>query len=128
MYSVAVRRDFIGQHYLIGGDWGAENQVHSHHFTVEVELEGAGLDEHGYLVDITVIEAQLNAQIARYRDHVFNDLPEFAGLNPSIERLAAFMAKSLCSRLPAGQLTALTVRVWENDQAWAAYKTVMRNS
>ena len=25
MYTVAVRRDLIARHYLIGGDWGAEN-------------------------------------------------------------------------------------------------------
>jgi 6-pyruvoyltetrahydropterin/6-carboxytetrahydropterin synthase len=32
MYTVAVRRDFIAQHYLIGGDWGAENELHAHHY------------------------------------------------------------------------------------------------
>jgi 6-pyruvoyltetrahydropterin/6-carboxytetrahydropterin synthase len=32
MYTVAVRRDFIAQHYRIGGDWGAENELHAHHY------------------------------------------------------------------------------------------------
>ena len=44
MYTVAVRRDFIAQHYLIGGDWGAENELHSHHYQAEVQLEGAELE------------------------------------------------------------------------------------
>ena len=59
MYRVAVRRDFIAQHYLIGGDWGAENQKHSHHYVLELELGGETLDQHNYLVDIVEIERQI---------------------------------------------------------------------
>ena len=61
MYTVAVKRDFTAQHFLIGGDWGAENQWHSHHYRVEVQLHGAALDQHGYLVDIVEIEEKLEA-------------------------------------------------------------------
>jgi 6-pyruvoyltetrahydropterin/6-carboxytetrahydropterin synthase len=43
MYTVAVKRDFVAQHFLVGGDWGAENQKHSHHYEVELQLEGATL-------------------------------------------------------------------------------------
>jgi len=85
MYTVAVKRDFVAQHFLIGGDWGAENTLHSHHYAIEVQLEGDRLDRHGYLVDIVEIEQALNALVAHYRDHTLNELPEFAGLNPSIE-------------------------------------------
>ena len=52
MYTVSVRRDLIARHYLIGGDWGAENDPHSHPYVIEVRLEAAELDQHGYLVDI----------------------------------------------------------------------------
>jgi len=44
MYTVTITRDFVAQHFLVGGDWGAENQWHSHHYQVEVRLEGATLD------------------------------------------------------------------------------------
>ena len=47
MYTVTITRDFVAQHFLIGGDWGAENQWHSHHYKAEVRLEGATLDQHG---------------------------------------------------------------------------------
>lgn len=57
MYTVAVTRDFIANHYLIGGDWGSENQPHAHHYVAEVSIEGTQLDQHGYLVDIVAIEA-----------------------------------------------------------------------
>ena len=40
MYQLAVTRDFVAQHYLIGGDWGAENSRHSHAYRIEVLLSG----------------------------------------------------------------------------------------
>ena len=30
MYTVSVKRDFIARHFLIGGDWGRENEPHAH--------------------------------------------------------------------------------------------------
>ncbi|MEZ4656751.1 MAG: 6-carboxytetrahydropterin synthase [Caldilineaceae bacterium] len=41
MYTLAVQRDFVAQHFLIGGDWGPENQWHSHHYRLEVQLQGS---------------------------------------------------------------------------------------
>ena len=122
MYRVAVKRDFIAQHYLVGGDWGAENEEHSHHYQVELQLEGAELDPHGYLVDIVDIENQLNAQVARYRDATLNALPEFAGLNPSIEHFARLLCTALSENILAPNISTLTVKLWENDIAWAAYR------
>ena len=124
MYSVSVKRDFIAQHYLIGGDWGAENELHSHHYQAEVQLEGETLDQHGYLVDIVDIEHSLNALVARYRDHILNDLPEFEGLNPSIEHLSRILCQAMAAQIQAKNLNAVTVKLWENEIAWAAYRLV----
>jgi 6-pyruvoyltetrahydropterin/6-carboxytetrahydropterin synthase len=121
MYSVAVKRDFVAQHFLFGGDWGAENQRHSHHYQVEVQLEGKVLDEHGYLVDIVAIEAHLEELVGYYRDQTLNDLPEFAKLNPSIEHFSRILCQELVSRINA-PLRAITVKIWENDIAWAAFR------
>ncbi|MEK7786037.1 MAG: 6-carboxytetrahydropterin synthase, partial [Chloroflexota bacterium] len=95
MYIVAVKRDFVAQHYLIGGDWGPENRMHSHHYAVEVQLEDDQLDQHGYLVDIVDIEKHLNRLVAHYRDQTLNDLPEFAGLNPSLEHFSRILCLAL---------------------------------
>jgi 6-pyruvoyltetrahydropterin/6-carboxytetrahydropterin synthase len=122
MYTVAVKRSFVAQHYLIGGDWGAENERHSHHYQVEVRLEGRTLDRHGYLVDIVEIERSLAALVDGYRDRTLNDLPEFAGLNPSLEHFARLLCQQLNDRISAANLTAVTVVLWENDIAWAAYR------
>jgi 6-pyruvoyltetrahydropterin/6-carboxytetrahydropterin synthase len=122
MYTVAVTRDFVAQHFLIGGDWGPENDWHSHHYRVEVQLEGTTLDEHGYLVDIVDIEHHLETLVAYYRDKTLNDLPEFAGLNPSIEHFARILGQTLAERIQAANLSAVTVKIWENEIAWASYR------
>jgi 6-pyruvoyltetrahydropterin/6-carboxytetrahydropterin synthase len=122
MYTVAVKRDFVAQHYLIGGDWGAENQWHSHHYAVEVRLEGAALDRHGYLVDIVDIEHHLEALVAAYRDKTLNELPAFAGLNPSIEHFSRIFCEALAGRINAPNISAVTLVMWENEIAWASYR------
>ena len=126
MYTVAVKRDFVAQHYLIGGDWGAENERHSHHYAVEVRLEGAELDQHGYLVDIVDIERHLHALVAHYRDGTLNDQPEFAGLNPSIEHFARIFCGALADRIQAPNIDAVTLIMWENEIAWASYRLERR--
>ena len=126
MYTLAVKRAFVAQHFLIGGDWGAENFWHSHHYQLELQLEGAALDPHGYLVDIVEVERQLNEIVAYYRDKTLNDLPEFAGLNPSIEHFTRIVCLTLAERLHLPNIRALTVRIWENDIAWAAHRHELR--
>jgi 6-pyruvoyltetrahydropterin/6-carboxytetrahydropterin synthase len=121
MYTVAVQRDFVAQHFLIGGDWGPENEWHSHHYRVEAQLHGAALDRHGYLVDIVDIERHLEALVAYYRDKTLNELPEFADLNPSIEHFARIFGEAFSGRVKAANISAITVKIWENEIAWAAY-------
>ena len=125
VYTVAVARDFIAQHRLIGGDWGPENELHAHHYRLELRLTGPELDEHGYLVDIVAIEALLDGIVARYRDAVLNELPEFRDLNPSIERFARIIADRLADGLNGAPVRSLVVRVWENEIAWAAYERTL---
>jgi 6-pyruvoyltetrahydropterin/6-carboxytetrahydropterin synthase len=129
MYTVAVKRDFIAQHYLIGGDWGAENQLHAHHYQVELQLEGSQLDQHGYLVDIVDIEGSLDALVGRFRDQTLTERPEFGPpepgtqpLNPSIEHFARILCQALADRIQASNLSALRVKLWENQIAWASYR------
>ena len=125
MYTLAVRRDFVAQHFLIGGDWGAENQWHSHHYVLELQLEGDTLDRHGYLVDIVNVEAALEEVVAHYKDKTLNELPEFAGLNPSIEHFSRIVCQQLAERVRADNLTTVAVRIWENDIAWTSYRLAL---
>lgn len=122
MYTVAVKRDFVAQHYLVGGDWGAENELHSHHYYLEVQLHGENLDQHGYLVDIVDIEGNLDQLVDEYRDQTLNEMPAFEDLNPSIEHFSRILCSQLAQRIQAATLNAITVQLWENEIAWASFR------
>lgn len=121
LYTLAVKRSLVARHFLVGGDWGPENQLHSHHYQVEVQLEGQVLNPQGFLVDIVALEAHMDELVAYYRDQTLNELPEFAGLNPSIEHFARLLCQGLSNRLKE-PLHALAAKVWEDDIAWAQYR------
>lgn len=121
MYSVAVTRDFIARHFLIGGDWGAENFPHAHQYVVEISIQGEQLNEYGYLVDIVDIEAALDASVHYFRDSLLNEKPEFAGLNPSIEHFSRILHQQISGRVRPLGSSMLTVKLWENATCWAAF-------
>jgi len=121
MYTVAVKTDFVAQHYLIGGDWGDENKKHSHHYIIELQLSGNTLDKHGYLVDIINIENSLEAIREYFKDKTLNELPEFIGLNPSIEHFSRIICEKLTSNIVEENIRATRVIVWENEIAWASF-------
>jgi len=118
-YSLGVNSEFSAQHYLVGGDFGPEGELHAHDYRVEVVLEGDELDEHGFLVDIVRVKAELARLVDRYRDATLNELPELEGVNPGCEAFSRVFAELLRDGLGTGALAALTVKIWENERAWA---------
>jgi 6-pyruvoyltetrahydropterin/6-carboxytetrahydropterin synthase len=122
VFTLSLSRDFRAWHHLIGGDWGTENEPHSHPYKLELRLEGEKLNEHGYLIDLIDVEKKLDDLLARYREADLNQLPEFAGLNPSLEHFARIASEALFGSLKSQNLTALTVQLWENDNAWASHR------
>ena len=110
-YALGVNTDFTAKHYLVGGDFGpegeprfgAEGEPHSHDYRIEVVLEGDRLDEHGFLVDIVRVKAELGELVGRYRDSMLNDLPEFAGTSTGCEVFSRVVAEALSERLGLGR-------------------------
>lgn len=126
MYRLAIGRAFSARHYLVGGDWGAENEPHAHAYRVEVRLAGETLDEHGYIADLEELEALLAGIVDRYADQLLNDLPEFEGHNPSIEHFSRCIFKRLADGLGHRGFASLEVRLWESEDAWASYGEELR--
>lgn len=122
MYELGIQRDFIARHFLVGGDWGPENSPNSHHYVLELRLEGRELDEHGYLVDIVNVEKHLDEIVNYYKDEMLNEKPEFAGLNPSLENFARIVCNALSQKIHAENISEIKVVLWENESAWAAYE------
>lgn len=117
-----VKRDFVAQHFLTVPDSGPENEWHSHHFEVEVLLEGSSLNGNGYLIDIVEVKHHLDRLVGRYRDATLNDLEAFQGLNPSIEHFARIFCHQLQDRLDTAPLDRMRVKIWEDEDAWAAFQ------
>ena len=121
MYALSIQRYFIAQHYLTDEDAGPENEPHSHHYRVELMIEGEELDSQGYLVDIDELGAQFDGLLDEYRDKILNDLDVFEGLNPSVEHFSRILCEEMDERLYAPNVTAISIKLWENDDAWVAY-------
>lgn len=122
MYTLSVRKTFAAQHFLFGGDWGSENQKHSHGYEVEIQLEGTCLDKHGYLADIVDIGRNLTELIRHYKDRTLNELPEFEGLNPSVEHFSRIFCQAFLKRINAPNVSAVKVTMKENQTASASYR------
>jgi 6-pyruvoyltetrahydropterin/6-carboxytetrahydropterin synthase len=92
---------------------------------VEVLVEGPELDRHGYLFDIAELRKHLDRTHARYALKTLNDLPEFSGQNPSVERFAQYFAAELCRGLELPGSTHLTIKLWEDADTWASFRTAL---
>lgn len=124
-YELTVTREFIAQHFLTVPDPGPEGEIHSHHFSVEVRFAGPSLNEYGYLLDIDDVNAVLDDLEERYRDTLLNELPEFEGLNPSVERFARLFGDRIEAALDDPASMELTVRIWEDESAWASHQRLL---
>lgn len=122
MYQLAISRTFIAQHYLVGGDWGKENDKHSHQYRVQVLIESDQLDQHGYLVDIVKLDEALSGVIEKFSDRSLNELDEFRNINPSLEHFSRIFWQALNNELSLK--ATMVIKLWENENDWAAYTPV----
>lgn len=122
MYQLMVKRELVAQHYLTVPNSGPENKWHSHHFEIELLLQGESLNRNGYLVDIVEVNKILDDLTARYQDTTLNDLPSFEGLNPSIEHFARIVCQSFADQIEAPNLSVVKTTIWEDESAWASYQ------
>lgn len=121
-FEVGVLEGFSARHYLVGGDFGPEGELHSHDYRVEVIVSGRSLDSHGFLVDIVRLKAELERLLDRLRGRTLNELPELEGQNPGVEVVSRTMALALRDALSDEGIETLTVKLWENESAWASYR------
>ena len=122
MFTLGIRRKFESQHYLIGGNWGAENAPHSHDYELELRLEAQKLDHHGFLIDIEKINKQLDELLEKFQGVTLNALPEFEGINPSLERFSRILCASMAKRIRTENLRSIHLTLWESESAWASYR------
>ena len=85
-------------------------------------MQAEELDRHGYLADLEHVRQALDSCVACYAQRLLNDLPEFAGINPSIEHFAKRFHHQFVNALGEVPCGMVKVRIWENETAWAGYE------
>lgn len=98
-----------------------EQEEHAHDYRVEVIVQGKEVDDMGYLADIGGLKEALSAILDLYRGRCLNDLVDFSTSVPSLENLAKAIWLRLSKALDAPLVNGLTIRIWEDDEAWASY-------
>lgn len=117
-YTLNVVKTFKAQHKLTVVDEGPESVPHFHDFKVIVTLVGDDLDSAGYLVDITEVERCMGMVMGYFSEGLLNELPEFEGLNPSVEHFARIFFERLAEEwYAASDVRIQQVTLWEDDLA-----------
>jgi 6-pyruvoyltetrahydropterin/6-carboxytetrahydropterin synthase len=120
MYELKVITRFAAAHRLTMVGAKCEN-MHGHNWKIEVVLKGDRLNAAGVLMDFGEIKALLRDIIGRLDHQFLNELPIFAGNQPSSERIAAFVADQLQQALGDLKVRVSRVSAWESDDACATW-------
>jgi len=119
MYEIYVAAQFEAAHRLVG-DFGPATRTHGHTYRMEVIVRGQNLKDDGTLYDIGALSPAVEELAAslHYRD--LNEVPDLAEVNTTAEAVAHYCWEKLAPPLKGQGLDSLTVRIWENLQAYAA--------
>lgn len=122
MYEVGVIAQFEAAHRL-EGNFGPATRMHGHTYRLEAIVSGDRLQADGTLFDITRLQEAVNAIVA---DLHYRDLGTVAGLenvNTTAENVAHYCWDRIAAAIRGVGLMTLTVRIWENPQAFASYQS-----
>ena len=119
-YTLKVVTDFAASHILEGHP-GKCSRLHGHNWSVEVEVEARSLDSIGMAMDFADLKAQVKEVVDDMDHRHLNDLPDFEGINPTAEHLAAVVYRRLAAGLSDHQARVTAVTIWETPRAAVRY-------
>jgi 6-pyruvoyltetrahydropterin/6-carboxytetrahydropterin synthase len=120
MYEITIIKSFSAAHLLakIGGKC---EELHGHNFKAEVTLAAPDLNESGLLIDFRVVKKWLSVILDQMDHKHLNELPCFAGINPSAENIAKYIYTSMEPKATESQVRIARIKVWESENAAVAY-------
>ncbi len=126
------RTTFNAAHRLYRSDWSDEKNAdvfgkcsnpnfHGHNYVLEVGISGPINPETGYIIDLKELKTIINEHVADYFDHrnLNLDIPEFEGLNPTVENIAKVSHELIRKHLSPQY--DLLVRLYETPNNWVEY-------
>ena len=120
MFELDIEREFSAAHCL-NGYKGNCAERHGHNWTVQVFIRSERLDEIGIAVDFKILKKELDSILESLDHKDLNNLPEFASINPTSERLAQLIYKRLTSKVNEEGVKVSKVRVCESRSSGASY-------
>jgi 6-pyruvoyltetrahydropterin/6-carboxytetrahydropterin synthase len=120
MFTLFVRETFAAAHKLDLYEGKCE-ELHGHNFRVEALFKGDKVGREGMLLDFTVLKAYLREIVSDLDHKYLNDIPFFKERASSSEYLALYIHDRLKDMVRKDGVTVSEVRVWESDNAYAAY-------
>jgi 6-pyruvoyltetrahydropterin/6-carboxytetrahydropterin synthase len=120
MFTLLVRESFAAAHKLDLAHGKCE-ALHGHNFRVEALFQGEHIGEEGMLLDFAVLKTHLREIVGDLDHKYINDIPFFRERASSSEYLALYIYGRLAELIHGQGVTVKEVRVWESDNAYAAY-------
>jgi 6-pyruvoyltetrahydropterin/6-carboxytetrahydropterin synthase len=121
MFTLYIRETFAAAH-RIEMYHGKCEELHGHNFKVEALFEGEQIARDGMLLDFAILKSFLRT-IVNDLDHKYiNEIPFFKERASSSEWLAFYFYGRLREQLEGQAVAVREVRVWESENAYAAYR------
>ena len=117
MYEAGVVGEFAAA-LSLSGDFGPATRMHGHTYRVELAIRGADLRPDGTLFDIALLDSLLTGALEPLHYQYLNDLPDFEGINPTVEVVAKHIYDLIRPEL---RDFSISVRIWESPGAFAGY-------
>lgn len=107
-------------HTLRGAVFGPAQNRHGATYRVTAELRAPELDEHGIVLDLSLVERALDEALVPLRHADLDEI--FPGENTTTEFLCRHLHTELSIRLPDSFRGVIRVELEENPQMAAAYE------
>lgn len=120
MYELTIESYFSSAHNLRGYEGACEN-LHGHNWKVEVHVSAEKLNPIGMVMDFKKIKTETKRVLEGLDHKYLNEVPPFIEENATAENIARFLFRELSAALNDGNIKVAKVRVWESDNAAAAY-------
>jgi len=120
MFTLALRKKFIA-HHRTSTTPDPEHPLRAHLYLLEVMLEADALDEQGMVLDLAELDETVEDILENYCDKNLNEIAAFQERVPTLETLAQTLGDAIDQALYAPHLTAISVRLWRDEETWALY-------
>jgi 6-pyruvoyltetrahydropterin/6-carboxytetrahydropterin synthase len=120
VFTLFVRENFAAAHRLESYHGKCE-ALHGHNFRVEALFEGEGVGPEGMLIDFAILKSHLRTILADLDHKYINEIDFFKERASSSEYMAVYVYGRLEEMIAKETVKVKEVRVWESENAYAAF-------